>query len=206
MMKLKSILLLIISISIGSLISVSCHVDTPTAIDIEDPSGYISMVYTDSDTLVYLDHDSNTYQTDDTTEYIDFSVGLISDYYFKIIANDNNKIYKVSIFAEDTVDNQTYEIKTETYPNSNEIDLAINYMDYTDIPNSSREGFKIYAVINDESENSYISTKLGFSVQRVNFLELFHNDLGIQTEIDGADIDFRDKIGKMNIVQFHGFL
>ena len=202
-----------------NLLLVSCHTETPTSIDFQNPTGQIELIYTENDTLVFYDYAAmgfySTFSDSDTTfvtSFEDYSILLdtVNNYTFEIDVQDNQELYKVSLAAMDTIDFKSYEIKSVIRPNSGKIKFTINHLDFVAIPNFIDAGLKFYSVFYDETSNVDSTAKLavfrpgeGLDPNAFHPLTLLYNLLGKITEVDGAEIDFRDDIGKMSIVQFH---
>ncbi len=211
----RFLFLLFFTTTMVSFLLVSCHTETPTSIDFQDPTGNITYVYDETDTLVYYDSESTMYYaitsdsvSSDTTDFEDFTVlfDIHNSYTFELSASDNQIIYKASLFALDTADNEVYEIKSVTYPSNNEkIQITVNYLDFTGVPNFLHTDFQFHVKIYDESENQSSTSSLGISTERGNILDIFYKTFGILTEVDGDQVDFRDKIGKLNVIQFYGY-
>jgi len=197
-----------------NLLLVSCHTETTTGIDIQNPTAQLNFIYTETDTIVYYDIDSLAFYTirgdstsKDTVLFEDYSIILdsVRTYTFEVEAKDNQEIYRVSLMARDTETDLTYTIKSVLYPSVDKVEIEVDYLDFLGIPNLFENGVELYCRVNDETENTTVTSNLGFYVEGIDFLKFFYNTLGLFTEVDGAEIDFRDKIGKLNIIQFHSY-
>jgi hypothetical protein len=118
-------LLLLTLVLFLSFIFYSCHTETPVNVDHENPSVGMKMVYNTADTL---------YNSDDSTlAFVDFNFdGMIveGDYRVLISVDDNQGLFKVSLFAEDAVNNDSYLIGSKMVDDNGELEFVIDRGDF----------------------------------------------------------------------------
>ncbi|MCK5759932.1 MAG: hypothetical protein KAH33_01480 [Candidatus Delongbacteria bacterium] len=192
MKKLNYFLMSLIIFS--SMIFYSCHTETPVNVDHESPEIEILTIYNSTDTL---------YNSADTMAYEDFDKVIVTgDYTVLIYVEDNRELYKVSLFAEDAVNGESYLIESKNVNDNGEIEFVINKGDFPIVQNEDIQKFYLSLTVSDETENISISSKLGFYVVKESILEKLYDELGPLENTESDSIDFRGKIGKLTFIQF----
>lgn len=101
------------------LLLVSCGTDSPSGGDDTNPEVKLLMVYNDADTL---------YNSLDPSAFTPFGKSILpGDHKIKFKASDNESLYKLTLFAEDTITGVKYEIKSISSPTSNDTLITFTY-------------------------------------------------------------------------------
>ena len=194
-MKLINKLMTLISFSVLILLS-SCHTDTPTSIDTESPLLSFLSIQTGNDTL---------YSNEDL-EFSDFELTInAAPHKISFQMEDNEKLHKAILFAEDSQSGISYPLQTISKPENGKVSFDFSYQDFPVVQEAALQNFYLWAEVWDKTENSNKSEKMGFKVVKSLPFDKFYQDFGEIAEIDGEMIDFRMMNDKLTIVQFHGF-
>ena len=186
--------LVMIMMLFSSMIFYSCHTETPVNVDSESPEIEILMIYNSTDTL---------YNSADTTSYVDFDGVIVTgDYSVLVSVEDNLDLYRISLFAEDAVNGDSYSIDSKDVSADGEFEFVIEKGDFPIVQDEDVQKFHLYFTAYDRSENSSDSQKLGFYVVKESIFEKLYEELGLLANTEGDSIDFRDKIGKLAFIQF----
>jgi len=172
-----------------------CHTETPVTADGINP---VFETISLGDDLIY-DHEDNL------VVYDDFSIEFVegSDYVFNVSTSE--KLYSIALLAKEKISGNVYEIASLSGVEKDSFVFNLDYTMFPVVNDNAVQEFYLYFEATDYSENSSRTAEFGFGVAKYNLLYDFYNEFGEISDVYGTNsVDFRNNIGKLTFVQFHG--
>ena len=196
MKKLNYFLMSLIIFS--SLIFYSCHTETPLNVDHESPEIQSVVMYnvTTNDTLY------GWYNTDSTFTNFTDTLEMINTYNLNISVSDNGNLYNVTLFARNAIKDSLVQLGSKGINSDGNLTFVINVSDFPAIQDSSLQQFYLYFLASDDTDNTVVSSELGFNVEKIYIQEKLYNEFGLIADTEGDSIDFIEKVEELTFFQF----